>query len=754
MIVASSRPACIAARRFRLWLAITASALAPTAALAAAPATAQPAADDPAAAPRVLGSVTVRGKAEPVFATEAPDADRSAVGKPRVLTTTTTHEQYERLQVDSLADYTRRIDAGLSVSGSDKSIAMRGLGADRVLVTIDGVRTPWLDDGARGVKGGVTSFDFDGLAGIDVIRSADSSFYGTGAMAGVVALRTFDPEDILRDGKTYGGLSRASYDSASDSVYLNQALAARRGDTLLLVEGGWRAGGQTDNKGTVGGSGTTRNQTNPASYDQDSVSVKLRQYLAGGHRLTLAGEWFDRSYNENTLTSLGSTYSAYRTLTKTGRRRVSAAWDYAGSPGGLVEEAHALGYWQRGTLETLTESTRLVAPVGAYDRDSVLRQDMFGGRASATLRLATGAVVHHVTINGEAYATRAHQYAAGQDNCTSAIRACAYLHVNQSDMPDVHGTDLGLVVQDRMELGPVRLTPGLRYDWYDRDPRDSAAYRANAAYAGLPAGSRGGKWSPKLLGEVDVAPHVTLYGQWAQAFRAPSATELYLAYGGNGSYVSVGNPALRPETSRGWEAGVKAGDAALGAKASFYDTRYRNFIDTITTTAAAAGLSGSFPLGVFQYVNRQAVRIHGAEAEVHATLAQHWKLWGSLAYANGKDTAQNVHLNSVAPLKGVVGAGYVGQAFGADATLTAAAKRTQVETPASDTNKTPAYQVVDLSAWWRPAVVPGLKLGAAVNNLFDVTWYNALDIPDSQALAKAYYTQPGRTFKLTAQLEF
>lgn len=175
-----------------------------------------------------LRPVRVHGKADIIDSMKIdPDADYSAVGKPRVLTTTTTMKTFQQRMVDNLSDYARRVDAAVNYNASNFSINMRGLDQNRLLTTIDGVRTVWANDGARGVEGGVAAFDFNSLGAMDIVKSADSSFFGTGSLGGVVALRTLDPEDILKNGKNFGGLSKLTYDGSSESAYLNQALAGR-----------------------------------------------------------------------------------------------------------------------------------------------------------------------------------------------------------------------------------------------------------------------------------------------------------------------------------------------------------------------------------------------------------------------------------------------------------------------------------------------------------------------------------------------
>lgn len=698
-----------------------------------------------------LGSVRVEDTA---IGDQREGVDRNAAGKPAVLTTSTTADTLRERMVDNIAEYARRVDAGVNFSSSNQSINIRGLDANRVLTTVDGIRLPWMNDGARGVQGGVAAFDFNSLSAIDVVKSSDSSYFGQGALGGVFAVRTLDPEDLLTGGKKQGALGKVTYDSTSDSVYLNQAAAFRTGDTLVLIQGGYQNGHEVENQGTVYGTGTSRTARNPASYDQGNLLLKVHQYLDGGHRIGLTGEKFKRSYDEDTLTSVNATYRTYSTLEQNKRKRIAGTYDCQAEGDGFVQEAHLVGYWQRLNLRTYTQAMRITRPAGQFDRDSDLQNESWGANGSIIGRAATGAVEHEISLGGEFFATKTQQYAAGVDNCTPAIASCSFLHVNQSDMPDVKSLDLGLFIQDRMSFGALHLTPGLRFDWYRRRPQDTPGYTANPTYEGLPRRSSDSQFSPKILAEYDIVPGLTAYAQYAQAFRAPSATELYLTYGGPGTYLNIGNPDLKPETSKGYEIGLKFGDAKRGAKVSFYDNYYRNFIDNVSTTAAEAGVTGSYPFGITTYANRNRVRIYGVEASAQWALTDNWRVWGSIAYANGKDTEQDIHLNSIPPLRGIAGFGYSQSRFGADLSATVAAKRNKVENPASSINKTPGYGIVDFTAWVKPGLFEGLRLQGGVYNILDKTYYNALDISDSATASQSYYSQPGRTYKASMILAF
>ncbi|NHN91436.1 TonB-dependent hemoglobin/transferrin/lactoferrin family receptor [Acetobacter sicerae] len=710
--------------------------------------------------PIALSPLRVQGRSTDLVGSMKidPDADYSNVGKARVLTQTTTMKTFQDRMIDNISDYSRRVDAAVNFNTNNSSINMRGLDQNRILTTIDGIRSVWTNNGARGLEGGISGYDFNSLSAIDVVKNASSSFFGTGALGGVVAMRTLEPEDILKPGKTVGGLTKLTYDGSSESAYLNQAFAARYHNTVVLVQGGFQDGSQTGNRGTVGGVGTSRTKRDPASYTQGNFLGKIQHYFAGGHRIGLTGEVFDRNYNENTLSNINSTYSTYHTLEETKRSRVSGGYDYKSvNPLAFISEAHLIAYWQKVDTITNTASNRLIAPIGIYDRNDKLTTSSYGVTGSVSSNVFTGPFHHAITLGGEAYLTDTSEYAAGRDNCTASIYACAYLHNNQSDMPNVHGTDLGAIVQDRIGYGKhewLHITPGFRFDWYKRNPQQTASYTANAIYDGFPAASSTSHFSPKVLAEVRVADKVTLYAQYNTAFRAPSANELYLTYGGTGSYAAIGNPALKPETSRGWEAGVRYGDSKRGANISVYDNYYHNFIDQVTTTADEAGIDGSFPFGVFKYVNRQRVRIYGVEARANWTFGEHWLAWTSLAYSDGKDQQEHVHLNSVAPFRGIVGVGYVSDRWGANFSTTFAAARNKVQDPSSSLNKTPGYAIFDLNGWYSPAFFPNMKIQAGMYNMFNKRYYSALDIPDSSTVKKAYYSQPGRSFKVTALINF
>lgn len=715
--------------------------------------------------------------------------------------TRTDRKRLDDLQIKNWSDLGKRAEPGVSLNRQNNSINIRGLDQDRVLTRVDGIRLPWLDDGARGVKGGLESVDFNSLSRLDIVRGADASSGGSGAISGIADLHTLDPSDLLTDGKTFGALAKTDYDTADSSWGTNAALAGQiHSNTFWLLQAGLRNGHALDNRGDIGGYGPRRTEPTPENYDQRSFLLKLQQRVEGGHRFGLTGEYFKRNATQDSMFEQGpgTSYLIGENTTRkeTERERVSFDYSYkAPGTGGLIDSATAVVYWQRMQLDSALDGERsrdaradiirgdpfrYGFPSGAYGRNNSIRQTMFGANAELTKRFAGDAVAQLWTVGGEWFGNKTQQNSSGYDNCpvvrpgTPAPfgpRACDMLHTNQADVPESKGSQWAVWVQDEFSFAEGRYTvmPALRYDHYEQKPQATESYTSNPNAGALPSTNSGGRFSPKLLTTWKAADDLSLYAQYAYGFKAPSPTQLYTNYGGPGTYLRVGNPYLKPETSKGWELGAKLGTDALGGALSFFDNRYQNFIDSNVPLDAGspqwqAGWAGQYPLGVTGNVNRAKVRIYGAEASAHWKFSPGWRTWGSLAWAVGKDEGTGQYLNSVAPLKAVLGVGYGRDVWGVDAMLTTALRRNKVEYPdASATTpnrdfQAPGYGVVDLMGYWRPTQVKGLQVQAGVFNLFDKKYWEAINVPTAGATALPrpvdWYTEPGRSLRVSLTYQY
>src|SRR5690606_21093601 len=190
---------------------------------------------------------------------------------------------------------------------SDKSVNMRGLDGNRVRILEDGIPLPWLNDGSRGVKGGMETINFNTLSAVDVVRGAGAG--NAAALTGTVMLRGLRPDDLLTDGKDIGLLVKGTHDGLDDSLGGDMAFAARLGaSTKMLIQYGIRTGSEEKNGGEIGGYGAARTKMNPADYTSKNVGLRLEHELAPGHTLGLGASTFrldrdiDLQHEQNTST--------------------------------------------------------------------------------------------------------------------------------------------------------------------------------------------------------------------------------------------------------------------------------------------------------------------------------------------------------------------------------------------------------------------------------------------------------------------
>lgn len=688
-------------------------------------------------------------------------------------------ETLDHHMVDSIEDIGRRLDAGVNFGRATKSINLRGLGENRVQTRIDGIRQSWLRS-PRGDTGALNGFAFDSMAGIDIVRGADSSLYGSGALGGVVNLRTLDPEDLVPGRRLFGTLNEAGYHGADDSWRFSSAAAARLEDTYVLLQATLRSGDELGNRGDVGGTGETRTRPNPGDYDQYGLLFKLNQRFDGGHKVGLTGELFNRDETQDNKVGQTGSYrvGSYDIGEEIDRKRVSLSYDFR-SPDrrDALDQANVVAYWQKQTLTNTADAIRdpdgrgfiipgdpfhYARPFGAYTRDNELEQTAYGLQGDGRKTIEAGGTTHTLRFGAEVYREDTTQYSAGEDNCPdvdwTAIpepfgpQSCRFLHSNASDMPDVETLAFGLYVENEIGLagGAFSVTPGVRFDWYRHEPKATSNYKAGPNYDGTtPDSASDHKVSPKLRGTWHATSELDVFAQWAQAFRMPSATELYQNFGAPGSYARIGNPDLKTETSNGFEIGAKLNGRTVGGSVTAFYNFYRNFIDEVQI----AEPGGEYPIaGITGYENRARVEIYGAEFSGYWNFTPNWRGWASAAWAVGRDTREDEHINSIPALRGILGLGYATESWGADASVTAAAARDDVSNGGF---KADSYTVFDLTAWWRPAFVPGLHVQGGVFNIFDEKYWNALDVPDNTAAVREdYYTEPGRSVRVKLTHKF
>lgn len=683
------------------------------------------------------------------------------------LASQTTAEDIRKKEINGISDLGKSepgVDYSASKPGRPGGLFIRGLGGARVATLVDGIPVPYFATLVRagsfspttGLSDSTNSFDFSSLSSVDVVKGADSSRIGSGAMGGALVLRTLEPEDLIEAGRDWGGVAKLTYDGEDRSFGGSLAVARRIDNTSVLFQGAYKKGHERDNQGSADVYGFNRTKANPADYDQNNLMFKIRQDLEGGHRIGMTAERFDL----NTDTDLKSMQSAsvvagaVTFLPGAGfgyddvlRERISFDYSYeAQSSDGLIDAATFTPFWQRLTKDAGSYGTR--SNNTAYERHNTVQESSFGLTGSALSQFEAAGLNHEVRFGGTWQILQSEQSIRSVSGATITTA---------SDMPDVDGQRLGLYLDDkiRADKSAFALTPGVRFDWYDYDPQSTGSFSGT-----LPSGQDGARFSPKLLATYDLSPELQLFAQWSMSYRAPTVDELYTRFNG-GFYTVAGNPDLKPEIGNGFEVGANYEDAALSGKLTLFHNRYKNFIDAYDASGGGT---------LYTWRNRAKVEISGVELKGRQDYANGFFLHGSLAYAYGKDESTGEFLRSVAPFKAIVGVGYDQDQWGLDFSTIVSARMRQ-DGPAStltsaltgtySTFDAPGYGIFNLTGWWEPEQVKGLRIQAGVYNIFDKSYYNAVALrdlstgtPSSSNQPVAFYSEPGRTFKISLTQKF
>jgi hemoglobin/transferrin/lactoferrin receptor protein len=246
--------------------------------------------------------------------------------------------------------------------------------------------------------------------------------------------------------------------------------------------------------------------------------------------------------------------------------------------------------------------------------------------------------------------------------------------------------------------------------------------------------AEGQRVSPKITVGVTPLSGVTVFGTYAEGYRAPHLTETVIA-GTHAQFVNfvfLPNPGLRPEVAHNGEVGVNlkydsivTTRDAFRAKIVAFRNKVDDYIDQDTFDASGT----CFTLGVHctgstvQYVNIGRATLSGIEAEV-AYDARSWFLAVAAHRIRGEVDATGTPLATV-PADQVmltVGARLWSERLvaGVRTRLVAAQDRVPTATLATD-----AYTLVDLFAEYQHT--ENVTFNLLVDNVFDEPYRQYLD---------------------------
>ncbi|OOF51575.1 TonB-dependent receptor [Rodentibacter genomosp. 1] len=658
-----------------------------------------------------------------------------------------------------------------------EGVNIRGLQANRVTSTVDGIPLPEAQESKHFISYGV---EFGRTDYIDVsgLRSADVQYAGSAnSLSGQVNFATLEPFDLLK-GKNIGGFVGTGYNSVDNSVYGSIGGAVKVGDYQGMVMTTYRNGDETKNKGNNGGTGIDRTEPNPADIHNNYVLTKHYYQLNEQNRLGLTFEHQGKKTKTNLLTLTDTNIDARTGVQTQGnavdrikRSRFSISHDYNNEHGWL-QNAKTQIYYQ----DASTENERYRLGERNYRQEQSEVKHKSYGITSNLMTYIDGNIPQVLRYGFSYHHTKGSNYLHYERPAYGNSRQAYF---DGKPTSDTKQDKFSAYIEDEIAFGKLVVTPQVGFIHYRVKPTSNDSVIAEFR----PEKRSETKFAPKLSIEYRAIPEFTPYMQYSRGVRTPSTQQLTSYFFESVSYfiprlgpqtanvAVVGNPNLSSETADNFEIGFKGESSALQYLVTGYYNRYHNFIDWVAKPTAGY-------TSFIQYDNLDKAKVYGITADAKWNFYEDFYTTAGISYSRGKATNNGVTtpINSIQPLKTKLGLGYEGEKFGANIQWTYSRGKSDKDIEQSSAylyNPTGGYSLFDLGIYWKPT--GNLTFTANVNNLFDKKYWNWNDISYLALLSKATqdqgrpaasiplaitsanadrYSGPGRNFNVGIRYEF
>jgi hemoglobin/transferrin/lactoferrin receptor protein len=522
----------------------------------------------------------------------------------------------------------------------------------RVAVIVDGARQNF-QVAQHGPQGKVY-LDPELISDAEVVRGPVSNIYGSGAIGGVVSMRTKDVEDILNDGQSYGvqvkGLAGTNQGPLLGSIFFG---ARPNEDVDLMVGGTWRTlndyfdadGNLIENTWSETATGLAKLTVRPA----EGHEIKLGAIIQ--HNTFDTGDpgnpdevWDGGTDYGNTVDSKTITgkYSYDAPDSELIDFVLSGFWNNTVQKTVVKEQYATCSFWDGDPFNPMgppfgdplqcpmeftgNQLMDFTGPVGTesgydlttwgFDTHNASRFDAFG-------------LQNTLTIGGDYFkddmvASGTNSEPDADFNMTGSGTRAAY----------------GAFAQWLAEYGSwLDVIGAVRWDGYKLE--------------GMGHESEGSRLSPKVTVGVTPTEGFTFYGTYAEGYRAPTVVEAFASGQHPGKiFLFLPNPALKPEIGQTYELGVNLkydnvlneGDA-LRFKANIFRNNLTDYIglEDVSLVEDCPFMDGPYGPICYQYVNIPNARIQGLEGQITYD-AGTWFAMASGSIMDGKDldTGENL----------------------------------------------------------------------------------------------------------------
>lgn len=637
----------------------------------------------------------------------------------------------------------------VDVRGGSRSIAqkpnIRGLSDNRVVQVIDGVRQNF-DLAHRGSYFLPMSL----IQEIEVIKGPSSSLWGSGALGGVVAMRTPNALDLLKNNDKFGVKIRQGYQTANNLSETDASVFAANDKFDVLISGFYNS---ADNLRIGKG-----NKLNNTAYKQFGGLAKFGWQINDANRVELShretrfkqtapsnNEAKNEFTNEQIIGEIKEFHSKNRQATQ---QQIEAFY------AGLIPRFGSVSYLSDQQIPDQStvfnyyltpDNPYLNTHIALYNNKTIEKEQRKVSGVKDQTKLTTRGInlrnsseLSHISfVYGVDYMRDKISTERGTNNSDAQFRAEPY-NANSNT------TGVYLIAHIPLFGEKLLLSPSVRYDHYDTSSK-TVKYKDKHL-------------SPATKLTWKVTNWLDFTAKYNEAFRAPSMQERFVSGSHFGADVAsqylvnkfVANPNLRPETAKNKEITANLHFDSLfkqGDKFKIEATYFRNDVKDLINLKTFNNSNGNKRLlpENSQYQNIANARLSGVELQAQYQ-TERLTLFTNYGSTKGRDKDSGEALSNIAASKIGVGADYalVKDKFTVGATVTHYAAQHRV--PKDHAVTYPSYILTDLRATYAPlkGEWKNLRLDFALENLFDRKYQPAFSLMEGT----------GRNAKISAVYSF
>ncbi|HPT20668.1 MAG TPA: TonB-dependent receptor [Bacteroidales bacterium] len=640
------------------------------------------------------------------------------------------------------------------------NVNIRGLGESRLVTLIDGNRVETATD----LTASLSMVDVNDIERVEVIKGAQSSLYGTGAMGGIVNIIT---KDGHFSGKPYiSGNVTSGFASANDLITEHADINTGSDRWYLRVSGTYS---DADDIRTP--EGTLPN----SQFTTNNVTAKFGFKPSANHLLKIQ---YQNNWSKNVGIPGGEAFPgpAEATYTDISRQLISASYEISNITDRLssLKLSYFNQYIQRDVAmipNTVTETPiaagiqritpQLVSPIGDHMTNGAQLQSTWNFADNNTL--IAGVDVWSRNLKTERTKIILNEVI---NNAGTVVKTNNIVR-GETPIPESSFGSAGVFLQDEAHLLNDKLTLiiGGRLDGIhveNEQSYDVDYLIVNGVRNDSPANQRitfekGSEndmsWSANTGMLYKLDKNIDLSLNLARSFRSPSLEERF-KYIDLGNYVRLGDPNLDPESGYSADLGLRVWKPKFSFQIDGFVNRISNmivespgeFVYTLNT-GVDQGTTDTIPAYINSNVSKAL--LYGLDFSLQYNVYSDLVLFGSGSFVRGRDTEADEDLPQIPPLSGRLGLRYICQGIGsAEVAVAGAARQDKI---AEGEKETGGYARLDLAlSSARINVGPTkLQLFAGIDNITDRSYTNHLSTNRG-----SISIEPGRNIYLRLSLSF